>query len=193
VRRHWVRSGATGPGERQVQPGHRGHKCPQSTHRSRRRFFQRTTDLPWNLTFARAGERVRGSLMASAVVRACRSTIATISGPNGCIRKSPTGTDDPQRLAIALNAPPQRRHPGLTREPSRRHIGASPACPLMLAGRHQEMRAFVAANRRKARDTAPTRAFAPSGDPPWPIDATRTGVPGEIVGKLCTGTASAAS
>jgi hypothetical protein len=28
------------------------------THRSRRRFSQATTGLPWNLTFARAGEKV---------------------------------------------------------------------------------------------------------------------------------------
>jgi hypothetical protein len=33
-------------------------KDPQSTHRSRRRFSQATTGLPWNLTFARAGEKV---------------------------------------------------------------------------------------------------------------------------------------
>ena len=64
------------------------------THRSRRRFSQRTTGLPWNLT---SPAPARKSLMATAVVRACRSTIATISGPNGCIRKSPTGADDPER------------------------------------------------------------------------------------------------
>ena len=30
----------------------------QPTHRSRRRFPRRTTGLPWNLPFARAGEKV---------------------------------------------------------------------------------------------------------------------------------------
>jgi len=41
------------------------------------------------LTFARTGEK---AVDGHSVVRACRSAIATISRPNGCIRKSPTGT-----------------------------------------------------------------------------------------------------
>ena len=45
--------------ERQVSSKAIGSGGPAvDTHRSRRRFSQRTTGLPWNLIFARAGEEV---------------------------------------------------------------------------------------------------------------------------------------
>jgi hypothetical protein len=84
------------------------------THCCRRRFFRRTTGLPWNLTFAEATEK---SATSTAVVRGWQPSTGTGSRLNDYIRCPRTGAADPNQEYTLRDSTPQSR-------PSRREVQA---------------------------------------------------------------------